>query len=289
MIENPLISIVLGSYNRRIFLKPTIQSIRENNITVPYEIIVVDGGSTDGSLPWLLKQKDIVTLVQHNRGIFQGKTITRRSWGYFMNLGFKCAQGKYILMISDDCLLTPGTVMNGLQHAENLRSQGQNIGGVAFYWRNWPDQQEYWVGLTYGKMHINHGLYLRQALEHVGWIEEERYQFYHADSDLSLKLWAAGYTIVDCPTAFVEHFVHANYQVRASNMQQRKADWNAYLERWSGTEGEHKGEWQTKEYDDPTQTVKRFPQLATYQLRYRRRFLPITRKVQRMVRKVLRV
>ncbi|MCK4664982.1 MAG: glycosyltransferase [Bacteroidales bacterium] len=45
------ISVVLGSYNRKPFLEKAIESVRNNNIHLPYEIIVVDGGSTDGSLP----------------------------------------------------------------------------------------------------------------------------------------------------------------------------------------------------------------------------------------------
>ena len=49
MNEKPIISIVLGTYNRKNFLKETIKSIRNNNINVPYEIIVIDGGSSDGS------------------------------------------------------------------------------------------------------------------------------------------------------------------------------------------------------------------------------------------------
>ena len=85
--------MVLGSYNRTGFLQQAIASVRDNGATVPYEIIVVDGGSTDGILEWLIDQKDIVTIVQHNRGEFRGRPIRRRSWGYFMNLGFRSAQG----------------------------------------------------------------------------------------------------------------------------------------------------------------------------------------------------
>jgi hypothetical protein len=44
---------------------------------------------------------------------------------------------------------------------------------MAFYWRNWPDQKEYYVGRTLGmKMMVNHGLFLRSAVEEVGWIDE---------------------------------------------------------------------------------------------------------------------
>src|SRR4051812_14880248 len=99
-------------------------------------MIVVDGGSTDGTLPWLIQQKDVISIVQHNRGEFRGRPIERRSWGYFMNLGFKATQGKYVLMLSDDCLLVPGAIDAGVQRFESLLAEGRKVGGVAFYFRN---------------------------------------------------------------------------------------------------------------------------------------------------------
>jgi len=55
---------------------------------------------------------------------------------------------------------------------------------------------------------INHRLFLREALEEVGWIDEDTFQFYCADSDLAVKLSLAGYQIVGCKSALVEHFNH---------------------------------------------------------------------------------
>lgn len=288
---NPSITVVLGSYNRRSFLAPTIQSIRDNGVLVPYEIIVVDGGSTDGSLNWLSQQKDVITIIQHNRGSFRGKPVRRRSWGYFMNLAFKSAQGKFILMISDDCLLVPGSVMNGLNHFESLLAQGRSVGAVAFYWRNWPDQQDYWVGLTLGgRMFVNHGMYLRRAAEEVGWIDEERYRFYHADGDLCLKLWQKGYEVVDCPDAFVEHFCEVKRVTRWGNLDQQKEDWTAYLDKWTGVfhvpPVQNTGGWIYRGYHDPHNTAARFPkrQVAVYLFRrtartFLKRFARILRGV----------
>lgn len=261
--KRSIVSIVLGSYNRKDFLIEAIESIRRNGIAVPYEIIVVDGGSTDGSREWLGSQSDIITIIQHNRPTLGGCTRQRRSWGYFMNLGFNCAEGKYIVMISDDSLLVPGAVMNGVRHCEALQGEGRNIGAVAFYWRNWPEQQDYWVGLTHGeKLFVNHGLYLRSALQQVGWIDEDRYQFYCADGDLSLKLWEQGYEVVDCPTAFVEHFSHANLTTRQSNLQHEQQDVKAYQSRWQGIfydpSRPNKRDWMYLSHQDPARTAEGF-------------------------------
>ena len=54
---NPLISVILGSYNRRVFLAAALESVRNNGMDFSYEIIVVDGGSTDGSMKYLQNKR----------------------------------------------------------------------------------------------------------------------------------------------------------------------------------------------------------------------------------------
>ena len=194
------VSVVIGSYNRLPFLQATIDTVRKELKKTINEIIVVDGGSNDGTIEWLVGQKDIISVIQHNRGEWHGKKIERKSWGYFMNLGFRAASGKYICMLSDDCLVIPGAITKGIQHSEKMAKKGERVGATAFYWRNWPEQKDYWVGVAWGeRLFVNHGLYLREALQKVNFIDDTNFFFYHADGDLSLRIWEAGYTCIDSP------------------------------------------------------------------------------------------
>lgn len=233
------ISIVLGSYNRINFIKLTIQTIRQEfqgNI-IPHEIIVIDGGSTDGTIPWLIKQKDIITIVQHNRGMWNNQPIPRRSWGYFINLGFKIAQGKYVCMLSDDCLVIPGAIINGYEFFNKTLSSGIKVGAVAFFWRDWPLMSSYAVHTHFGMINVNHGLFLRSALVEAGYADEDTYSFYYGDVDLTSQLMRLGYRIIPCNSAFIEHFLHANLKTRASNLGVAHQDKINFIEKWKNDSG----------------------------------------------------
>lgn len=292
----PEISIVMGSYNRRPFLQAAIESVRDNGITAPYEIIVVDGGSNDGSLKWLEQQKDIITIIQHNRGMFRGKPVPRRSWGYFINLGFKCAQGKYVCMLSDDCLVVPGAIMNGHAYFEEELKAGKNVGAVAFYYRDWPLDKNYKVYRTLGnKVTVNHGLFLKRALIEVGYAEEELYSFYRADSDLCLRLWHKGYICVDAPNSYVEHCHilkgYISQKIAAmTNTDKGRHDLDAYLNRWKGIYYDEKDDninsTIEKVFHDDTFTADKFKRLVPFTAIFSENLVRVWRKVKAAREKV---
>jgi len=258
MFQKPSVSVVIGTYNRLSYLKATVATVRDELEKLPSEVIVVDGGSSDGTMEWLIEQKDIITIVQHNRGKWNGKPIERKSWGYFMNLGFKAAQGKYICMLSDDCLVIPSTIKQGVDAADAKIASGDKLGAVAFYWRNWPEQKNYWVGLTFGsRIFVNHGLYLNAALQAVGYADEDRYSFYHADGDLCLRLWEAGYICIDSPNSYIEHRSDANEAVRSTNLETQQKDWATYTSKWQ-TLGVPDKDWLEKDFVDKHHTAEKY-------------------------------
>lgn len=285
MHVKPKISVVLGSYNRLPFIKLTIKTVRDELRDFLHEIIVVDGGSEDGTMEWLAQQKDIVTIIQHNRGEFNGRPIERRSWGYFMNLGFKSAQGKYICMISDDCLVVPGAIRNGYELFERELEQGAKIGAMAFYFRNWKDEETYKVQGVFGdKLCVNHGLYLKQALEEIDYIDEDRYMFYYADRDICLRLLQKGYTTIDAPDSFIEHFKHVDSTTtRKKNILDSKSDAEAFMKRWHGIyhkDNKDNGTEKRKTFHDPHNTVVLYKKVRSVRL------YPIKAYIRRLIKKI---
>ncbi len=280
MTKNINISVVLGSLNRKPFLKKTIQSIRSEVKGLDHEIFVVDGGSDDGSLCWLIKQKDIITITQHNRGNWNGKPVKKKSWGYFMNLAFKVCKGKYIFMLSDDCLIIPGSLKRAIDFCELQEEKGRQIGAAAFWWRHWPEQDKFGIHVFYGIMNMNHGLYLNKALQSINYADEESYRFYSGDVDIAYAMIDKGYEVVVAPESFIEHYSHANLSQKYTNWETHKTDNDAFVAKWKNKftklDFSDKNRWrrETTEHVDTTKTWKAFARLHSFnlQLLYRRLF-----------------
>lgn len=270
----PKVSVVLGTYNRLKYLKKAIASVRSEVKTLSSEIIVIDGGSNDGTIQWLCAQQDLITIIHHNRVPATNGTTSLYPWGYFMNIAFRAAHGTYILMLSDDTVMVPGSLSKAMLMYDRLLATSEKIGAIAFYWRDWLFSKEYHITSLFGStLNVAHGIFLRSALEQVGWINERDYEFYCADYDLSMALTQHGYRIYACPQAFVEHFALANPRIRAANAHSSNKDRDTFFHRWVTTQGSwqkhmHIGEI-TLAYVDTTHTGRKaFDPRYTLTLRY---------------------
>ena len=69
------ISVVIPSYNRKEFLKRSIDSAI-NQTKKPFEIIIVDDGSTDGTETMIKSDYDFVKFIkQKNKGVSAARNI----------------------------------------------------------------------------------------------------------------------------------------------------------------------------------------------------------------------
>ena len=63
------VAVVSGSYNRFAKLVPCINSIRRAVGTLSYQIVIADGGSTDGTVEFLKKQTDVILIHGDLNGV----------------------------------------------------------------------------------------------------------------------------------------------------------------------------------------------------------------------------
>ncbi|MDL2122790.1 MAG: glycosyltransferase [Deltaproteobacteria bacterium] len=91
--ENPLVSVIIPTYNRGWTLKDAIDSVLAQDFT-DFELIVVDDGSTDNTQDILSSyKKDIVVLRQDNKGVSSAR-----------NKGIVSASGQFIAFLDSDDL-----------------------------------------------------------------------------------------------------------------------------------------------------------------------------------------
>lgn len=107
------ISVIIPVYNTEEYLKECIDSILNQTIDL-FEVIIVDDGSTDGSLALINEYAEnysnIHVVSQQNSGL-----------GAARNLGLKIARGEYIYFIDSDDILEK----NALEYCYNLASKNK--------------------------------------------------------------------------------------------------------------------------------------------------------------------
>jgi GT2 family glycosyltransferase len=169
-------------------------------------MIVVDGGSTDGTREWLAEQSDLRVILEPQR---EGAVKA-------FNKGFRAARGTYVMWLNDDAYPLPGSVEAAVQMIE--RPDLSDVGMVAFY-HNWHNEKNvldrvqregeaFEMCNVRGYPYANFGLLRRTLLEQIGYADE-RYYFFAFDPDLSLKIQLeAGLKVIGCRKALVYHEEH---------------------------------------------------------------------------------
>jgi len=102
------ISIITPSYNQLEFLKQTVESIRNQQVDCEIEHIIIDGGSTDGTVEWLKAAGEGIRWLSEPDG---GQADA-------VNKGIRMAGGDIIGWLNSDDLYLPGTLQAVVDHFE---------------------------------------------------------------------------------------------------------------------------------------------------------------------------
>lgn len=220
----PRVSVVFGTHNRIELLKRSVASIRQSAGEVPYEIVVCDGGSTDGSRRWLAEQDDVVLV---GRRELQGAVVA------FNNCAMM-ARGEYIATLNDDVEYEG----SALADAVRILDENESVGQVAIAYRV-DGERDYKINFIKPPDHhyANFGVIRRsivqQATAITGGMWSPAYYTYGADSELSCWVHRFGYEVRPCDDI---HIIdrEANDALRSENHIEGRAhrDGRMFWQRW---------------------------------------------------------
>ncbi|NCO23211.1 hypothetical protein COW09_00815 [bacterium (Candidatus Moisslbacteria) CG12_big_fil_rev_8_21_14_0_65_36_11] len=238
-----MISIIVVNYNQKDWLEKCLQKIsacggstegrKEAKINLPYEIIIIDNASTDGSevvIDKFRKEFSNLEFIKNNKNLGFAQAV---------NQGIKMAKGGYFFISNPDVLITPGSLeemRDFLVKHEEVGLLGPRLinpdGGVqssCFSFPCWytPFIRRTFLGdSSFGKKELkrylmedfNHQeirevdwllggalMARRQAVEKVG-LMDERFFLYFEDVDWCRRFKKNGFKVLYFPEVSMSHY-----------------------------------------------------------------------------------
>ena len=127
MPTSSLVSVVIPAYNCARFVAEAVQSVLDQDYGNK-EIIVVDDGSTDGTLEILRGFGDAIHLIAQKNA---GPPVAR-------NNGLHAVRGEYVAFLDADDVWTQGKVAAQVAHLEAY----PDVGTVLTNWHVWPAEPD---------------------------------------------------------------------------------------------------------------------------------------------------
>lgn len=119
--ERPLISVIIPVYNGARYLRPALESVFAQTYR-PFEVIVVDDGSTDDSGVIAQSFPDVRYIRQSNQGVAAAR-----------NHGVEAARGEFYAFLDQDDLWVPEKLKLQMDHLQHSRDLGYTLTQQKFF------------------------------------------------------------------------------------------------------------------------------------------------------------
>lgn len=241
-VEKNLVSLIILTLNNLEYTRQCLESIRRYT-PQPHEIIVVDNGSTDGTVEFLQSQPD-VRLIQsdENLGFALGN-----------NRGLLEARGNYIVFLNNDVVVTEGWLARLIACAESNPRVGI-VGPRSNYVAGYQLVRDVPYGEDMERMqefarewsHSHEGqwedtarvigfcmLVKREVIEAIGGFDPIFGLGNFEDDDFCIRAQIAGFKIKIAHDVFVHHFGSQTF--RRENIDYRGlmlANWERFKAKW---------------------------------------------------------
>lgn len=214
---NPLLSIIIPNWNGKKFLKECLDSLKKQTYN-NFEIILVDNGSTDGSIDFIQKEYgDFVKIIRNetNLGFAEGS-----------NIGIRSARGEFIVLLNNDTKTDPfwlEELVKTIHIDPKVGMWGSKI--YSYYHKNQIEavgELIYWDGLTRakGQFEIDNGqfnfmeeilyppgcgaMYRRKIFDEIGLFDKDFFA-YADDAEIGIRARLAGWKALFVPKAILYH------------------------------------------------------------------------------------
>jgi len=225
------VSAIVISWNGKAFLADCLRTLSADLEGLSHEIIVVDNGSTDGSVGIINEVCPQARLILHHANLGFAKAV---------NAGIGAARGENLFILNQDIRVRPGCTSALLGRLESDRTIGligprfvgfdgelqysarafpryrHIIYHALFLDRLFPKSREFgsWKMTWFDhetEMEVEQPmgaamLAPRPVIDRVG-LFDESFPILFNDVDFCRRLHEAGYTLLYYPTAVIEHFV----------------------------------------------------------------------------------
>jgi len=245
-VSAPRVSVVVLTWNGIEFTKPCLESVLKHTDPAKADVIVVDNGSTDGTVEYLSGLPRIITL-------FNGE-----------NLGFVRGNNAALKLIDpshDVILLNNDTEIDDPDWIDKLRATAysrDDVGVVGCRIRRLvgdmlqhagtyiPDRSFWGQQLGSGEKDINQYPYDREVegvvfacvyirrstMDAIGFLDEDFFSYYE-DSDYCFKAWQAGFRVMNCGSLTVRHREHGSTSVnKVSHNEMFLKSKETFLGKW---------------------------------------------------------
>ncbi|AEF93757.1 Methyltransferase type 12 [Desulfotomaculum nigrificans CO-1-SRB] len=234
------VSIVIPSCNQLELTKLCLASI-ERYTTEDYEIIIVDNGSDQATIEYLAAQENVHLICN-------GKNL---GFAAACNQGMTVAKGKYICLLNNDTIVTPGWLSHLAYHLEqnpqalvvgpmsNYASRAQTL-PVAF--RSIPEIENFaaqnrinnWLKSSQAQTLSGFCLLLKEEVKGIiGGFDTRFWPGNFEDNDYCLRIKLSGHQLLVAHDVYIHHigsrtFVGESFDYQVT-MQQ---NWQRFREKW---------------------------------------------------------